>query len=393
MDEYVEYEEAGGCIEQIKGAFAALLIAPILILVAGGVLFWNEGRAVKRARDLAQGQSSVVSIAADEVDPAMEGKLVHVNGELAVDETLKDPTFGVSAKAVELKRSVEMYQWEEDKETKTVRRNGKEYEKTTYRYEKQWASRVIDSGSFKRSSSHRNPAQMPFESKTYRADTVRLGAFTVGDDLIDKVSERSGLPLDPSVKDSVPASYRSSAAVTDDTVYLNGRTSQPSIGDVRVRFSVFEPQPVSLVAAQTDGTFTPYASEELYDEIALIETGKHSADEMFQKAKEWNTTLTWILRIGGWLAMLIGFSMFFAPLEAFVGAIPLVGWLLENLVEVGTFIVSFLLASALSLVIVAVGWIFYRPILGILLLLLAGGLVAGLIYLSRSAGGERSAAA
>jgi hypothetical protein len=48
---------------------------------------------------------------------------------------------------------------------------------------------------------------------------------------------------------------------------------------------------------------------------------------------------------------------------------------LGSMVGAGTGIISFLLAACLSLITIAVAWIVYRPVLGIILLVVAVGLM------------------
>ncbi len=381
MDEHVEFEEADGCAGQLKNAIVGLLVAPILLLVAGGLLFWNEGRAVQRARDLDQGRNSVVSLDSPQVDPANDGKLVHTSGEMEVDEPVADQTFGVSAEAVELRRTVEMFQWHEEKETETVRRNGEKVKKTTYEYHKDWSADVIDSGHFEDREGHRNPGQMPYDSKRYRPGEVRLGGFVLGAELIDRIDQVDPYPLEESVMESIPADHQSSATLRDDTIFLDGSPRAPEIGDVRVEYSWIQPGPVSVVAGQTDSTLNPYTSQKLNGEIGLVRTGTHSAGALFDEAEAENTRMTWILRGVGWLVAVIAVSMLFGPLEVIAGSLPMVGWIAEDLIETGATLISLLLGSAYALVVVAVGWLAYRPLIGLGLLAVVAACLGGVVVL------------
>ena len=87
-----------------------------LVLIVGSCifLFWNEGRAVQTQRSLTEGASLVVLVDPARVDPANDGKLVHLSGDLKPGAPLTDPDFTVSATALRLVRTVEMYQWKEE---------------------------------------------------------------------------------------------------------------------------------------------------------------------------------------------------------------------------------------------------------------------------------------
>ncbi|KPA17340.1 protein containing DUF1625, partial [Candidatus Magnetomorum sp. HK-1] len=70
---------------------------------------------------------------------------------------------------------------------------------------------------------------------------------------------------------------------------------------------------VSLIAKQTGDTFSPYRTK-VGREIEFLSVGYFTAEEMFEQAKSENSILTWILRFVGYLLMIIGFAMIFAPL-------------------------------------------------------------------------------
>src|SRR6187399_8780 len=97
----------------------SVLVGLIFFLVSFPLLFWNEGRAVRTAKSLAEGANAVVSVGADRVDPGNEGKLVHTSGAVATDGPVVDEDLGVEAQAVKLIRTVEIYQWKEKESSET----------------------------------------------------------------------------------------------------------------------------------------------------------------------------------------------------------------------------------------------------------------------------------
>ena len=66
---------------RMGGAFKGLFVGGLMLVLALGLQFWNEGRTLKRDNALAEGRAKVVQANATAVDPALEGKLVHVSGE------------------------------------------------------------------------------------------------------------------------------------------------------------------------------------------------------------------------------------------------------------------------------------------------------------------------
>jgi hypothetical protein len=91
-------------IARLGKSILGVLIGVVLIIGAIILLFWNEGRAVTTARSLAEGSHAVVEVGSASVDPANEGKLVYVSGELDARAPLTDQEFGVTANALRLGR-------------------------------------------------------------------------------------------------------------------------------------------------------------------------------------------------------------------------------------------------------------------------------------------------
>ena len=73
--------------------------------------------------------------------------------------------------------------------------------------------------------------------------------------------------------------------------------------------------------------------------------------------------------------MFFGLSMVFKPLSVLADVLPILG----DLVEMGMGFVAGLIALVCSLITIAVAWIFFRPVLGIILLVIAGALIGLLI--------------
>uniref|UniRef100_UPI004056629F TMEM43 family protein n=1 Tax=Candidatus Electrothrix sp. TaxID=2170559 RepID=UPI004056629F len=146
--------------------------------------------------------------------------------------------------------------------------------------------------------------------------------------------------------------------------------SSPQIGDVRIQFESVAPTEVSIVAQQSGSGLRPYHAQAGGD-IELLQVGMHTAEAMFQKAQTDNKILTWALRVVGFLVMMIGLSLIFKVFSVLADVIPFLG----NIVEAGTGFIAFLLAAVLSLITIAVAWIVFRPLLAIILLVAAVGLI------------------
>ena len=143
-----------------------------------------------------------------------------------------------------------------------------------------------------------------------------------------------------------------------------------------MKFKIVKPVKVSVIAKQSGNSFEPYHTKSGGGSIELLQSGVHSADAMIKQAQESNKMMAWILRLVGFILMLVGLNMMFKLLSVLADVLPILG----DIVGVGTGIISFLIAGTLSLLTIAIAWIFYRPLLGILLIVAAGGLTAAVIW-------------
>ncbi|MCG8401246.1 MAG: TMEM43 family protein, partial [Firmicutes bacterium] len=182
-------------LSRIVGSFVGVLIGIVLFIAAFPVLFINEKWSIDRIRDLRDAESQLVSVEAGAVDPGNEGKLVHLNGEAITEEILKFADFGIEENAIRLRRDVEMYQWQEHKDTeKRKKLGGGEETVTTYTYSKTWADRAINSSGFKEAG-HDNPSSLPFSNDTLDAKDVLVGSYQLSATMIDQYDRFTPLPL------------------------------------------------------------------------------------------------------------------------------------------------------------------------------------------------------
>ena len=360
---------------RLRGAFKGILFGLLMVLAAVVVLFWNEGRAVERHKTLKEGAGAVVPVPADAVDAAHEGDLVHLSGRAETTQTLRDDTFGITADALRLERRVEMYQWKESKESETRKELGGGTESTTtYSYTTEWANEAIDSSRFREPDGHLNPGSMPWEGRDWVAAPVTLGAFRLDEGLVRRIDRWNELAV--TSVEGLPEDLRQRARIEGSGYYLGkGAPDSPTIGDVQVHFRVVEPTEVSVVAQQAGAGFRPFQTH-AGGTVELLELGAVPADAMFQAAQRRNTFLTWILRLVGFLVMALGFRKMLRPLAVLADVVPMIG----NLVGAGASVVAMLLAGFLSLATIAIAWIVYRPLLG---LLLAAAAVAAIVWLVR----------
>lgn len=356
---------------RLSSSLKGIVVGVVLVCIATVALWWNEGRAVKRARALDEGAGQVVTVSADRIEATNTGKLVHLTGHATTGEELTDPIFGVQVQAIKMNRVVQMFQWREHSDSKTREKLGGGTETvTTYSYDTGWEKSVISSADFKNQSGHQNPGYMPYEQWRTQAREVKLGPFQLSTGLISQINRSMPITLEADSGVSLPAD---SGRLNGNEIYVGANPHSPQIGDLRIQFTAVYPTDVSIVSVQRGESLTPYIASN-GNQIELLEYGVKSAQQMFEAAQERNTFLTWMIRAGGFIGIFIGFRMFLGTLPVLAAVIPALG----KLVGVAIGLLSFILAAAISLVTIAIAWIFYRPLLGIGLLLGAGVLIAGL---------------
>ena len=77
--------------------------------------------------------------------------------------------------------------------------------------------------------------------------------------------------------------------------------------------------------------------------------------------------------------MMVGFSMVLGPLGVLGDVVPFIG----SIVRLGTGLISGVLAVAISLVVIALAWLTFRPLFALALLAVAGVAVAGIVMLRK----------
>jgi hypothetical protein len=367
-----------GFLSRIGGSFLGLLFGPLLIVAAVVLLWWNEGRAVQAVVGLSAAASATVEAQDGAISPANEGKLVHVVGQATASSPITDPDLGLSLPGqVAVARNVEMYQWREHQESHTQNNlGGSQTTTTTYTYAQEWSDEPIDSGAFRHADGHQNPP-MPFRSTRFAATDAKLGAWTLDSGTLGNVQ------LAPSLS---PAPAAPSGWTATNNVYVKGNLAQPKTGDLRVTYSgLASGTTVSILAAQSHGGFAPFVTPNGY-QVDLAASGNVPAALMIAQKKAAESTLTWILRAVGAVVMFAGFALFLGPLSTLASVIPFLGTIVRGAAAA----LAFVMSVPITLTVIALAWLAYRPLIGGGLLVAA---IAALVLLGRWHAARRPAKA
>ena len=402
----------------LKDSCSGVCFGFILYFCSISLLIWNEGRTVKRMKDLDEGRETVIEFDLNNftnasVPTAFENKLIHAIGDLNTPDIIMDPIFGVASQYgnfnntdatddnstaatrlnsinadnfLKLSRSVSTYQWKETKHTTTKKNsNGSTSTTTTYSYSKAWSSSLIASSRFHQSIGHMNPGSFPFEPFTIEADLVYLGnKIVLNDDVVSSFDWYE--TLDTIDLNNVPdASLRSRLTKHTSNGYFyqyNTATAssaaQPNIGDTRIFFEVVLPDTVSIIArlypdTDRDGDHELGShSTAQGSQLLLIERGVYTAEEMFVQAENDNTATAWILRIVGFFLMVFSILLILQPLATIVDIVPFVGDFIQSSMENCLFpMIAVIIALPTCLFVIALAWLAYRPAIAIPIMLIS----------------------
>jgi hypothetical protein len=378
---FVETSSAGW-LGRIGGSLKGMLFGLLLLPVGVIVIFLNERNAVRDIRANEELGAGVISVSSERVDPANEGRLVHLSGRALTQEVLRNEEFGVEEPAIRIAWNARIYQWKESSERRTRKTfGGGEETVTTYQYEKVWSDKVIDSSRFKEPG-HDNAREKAFRSGSIQADGVTVGAYSLPAGLVSKIESSQPLPIG-----RVPAPLAEKGKVIDG-VFYTGLPKSPAIGDEKVEFSITRPVDVTVMAVQAGDSFRPYVAKNGKEKF-LLYGGLLAAGEVVQGEERKAALLRWGLRGGGLLLMFLGFVLLLRPLSVLADVVPVFG----SLVGFATGSFALLLSGAVSLTLIALAWVAFRPLIGIPLLVVAAGCVVAVVVMAAKGRSRTLAAA
>ena len=155
-----------------------------------------------------------------------------------------------------------------------------------------------------------------------------------------------------------------------NVLYFGRVPGSPEVGDVRVTFEKVVPAKVTIMAVVDGDSFKPYKAKNGKRFQTLV-MGKKSGDEIIEGEKEANNMILWALRILGIVIIIGGLKGIFGFLETILKVVPFIA----NIFGWGVGIVCTVVGIVWSLIVIALAWLFYRPVLAICLLAIAGFLI------------------
>lgn len=222
------------------------LLALTIGVLAAIALLWSWWTCC--APDSRLIETAPISVTADSIDPANEGRLLTVTGIATATDKARDPQLGISADALILMRTVQMFQWHEQCTAADA---------CTYRQE--WSQTPIASSAFREAATHTNPAAFPFSSEQFSASSIKLGAFTVDPALVSRGDTAASAFAVTAAE--LPPNLAASFREFEDALTTSNDTAAPAIGDLRVSYHTVATGKLSVTSIQRgDRLVAPMAS-------------------------------------------------------------------------------------------------------------------------------------
>ncbi len=393
-DDSAESDEGGSWFSRAKRGGRSLG-AGAIFLASLALLFWNEGNSKRHNDALHEAADQVSEVTGAAIDPALDGKPVHLSARVSSQEGVADPFFGIKTPGVALYREVMMFQWIEYEET-TGRGRKK---KTTYYYDMDWDTEYHDSSQFEEPQGHENP-RPDLVSEHFFAPDARFGPYRFdSEDVAEQAyTDNPNLPGSlgkwPAPVEQLPALPGSLAGKRwyrlDDATYYRGdqNSEEASIGDLHVSFyALTNDFPLSLLAAQQGDRVVPYQASN-GDSILLAGAGTQDAAAMVKAEERASAGRTSLFRTVGLIGSMIGAAGMASWLGGILTMIPIVG----RLVSLSLMIAGALFGLVAGLTTIVVGWLSARPWVAALILIAIGSAVTWAIRKRRETLGKQQRA-
>jgi len=342
-------------------------IGSLAILLASlFLLFWNEGFSKRHSEAIAEVAAQVVEAPRDAINPALEGKPVHLSASVTSQAGSRDDVFGLRTDGVVLYRQVQMYQWiEYEQEIGRGRRKS-----TEYVYEMDWDTEYHDSSQFHEPAGHQNP-KPALESAGFFAADARFGPYKFNNqEVADQALDEIDTPNAPGSLGRWPVELTSLPELSsqlqqkrwyklDEGTYYRGNesTEEYELGDLAATFyELPNNYSLSMISAQK-GDYLEAWKASNGDSVLLASGGTRAAGQIINDAVQLGESRTKLLRIVGLIGAVIGAAGVGRLLGGFLGMIPVVG----SIVQFSLIVSGAIFGLLIGLITIAVGWLSARP--------------------------------
>ena len=331
-------------MEKIKNSFGGVIAGIIMIVIGTVLLWWNEGNNVKNIKSTNELEKVAIEVQGAKVDSKNEGKAVVVAGDITLpEEPIVDEEFGLSVKTAKLSRFVDIYQWVETSDTDD---NGK----TTYHYEKKWVTNEINDSSNYHESGHDNPKSIRYPFEDFLATKVNIGEYVLTSEQVNEFSAEQPLGVGGA---KVPEGY----SISGDYI-TNVVDDKPEVGNVRIYWKYNTWNDATILATQKGNSFVDFVSKE-GRKINFVHEGKLSKAEAIEDIRSGDKAMKWIFRAIGALLIIFGYMAILNPLVTLTSFVPFLGGIVGGILN----LIAFAIGLVHSLLVIAIAWFRYRPII------------------------------
>lgn len=111
---------------------------------------------------------------------------------------------------------------------------------------------------------------------------------------------------------------------------------------------------------------------------------------MFDLAVKKSECFTRGLRIGSYFLLVFSICLFFSPITALLGYIPLLGGFISQVVAWAIFIAALIICIPIYLIMTSIAWVRFHPKVGIAILAIGLAILAGILIYNNSKQGSSS---
>jgi len=417
--------------EKLSGAMCGLCLGLVLFWGGLGTAAWNEYDFVAKQQTLEAGQKALKQAnCTSNMDPSLEGQLVHVScpisnlGVLGQGDPVLQGIADADRTGLYVESFMQVYGWIEHSYSETTKVSGGSTRVTTYTYytyDRQWGTFTPEfvgnfskQGETCKAENYGNQcvnwdpkvAEPWWNSSSYELGTaqidisknVKVGNYTLPESAITTIG--SPKVLEPKCANMTDMSCAPGTAKLDANTHLvwQQKDSDGNMVDYLQRtYTIYSADAVSILAQQSGDTFVAWESpyDETYD-IFIFTEGTSAAADMFLNAQAENLGVVWFLRFFTLMIVIVGLVMVTVPLTVVPDIIPCIGPYIGDLFGYVLWAVDCCFGCCCWSFVVAIAWLWYRPKIGIpllivsILLCLGGSYVA---YLQKGKGRPTAAAA
>lgn len=225
-------------------AWGSRVAGALLLLVALGLIAWNERRVMDYATAITrQGGGPVLDLGASGRPAAGQyGSLTRVSGMPRIVDAPRDPEFNLRVDTPVLIRHVEMFQWRE------ITVGGVTH------YELDWVDHPIDASTFAKKSGHVNPGAFPIQGRQLEAGEVHLGHFKLSSIIIRAFPGSTMVAPD---EKKLPPNLAATFQRDGDALVTSAKAGNPRLGDLRISWEAVPLQPMTVLARIDGDTLVP----------------------------------------------------------------------------------------------------------------------------------------